>query len=60
LLIAANDALLARARTLEIGAQVPFLCECGDPSCTAIVPMTAETYVELRSDSSALVNWPGH
>jgi hypothetical protein len=60
LFIAANDALLARARELEIGAQVPFLCECGDSTCTAIVPMTVEKYVELRSDPSARVSWLGH
>ena len=58
--IAANQALVARARELEIDTHVPFLCECGGPSCTAIIPMTVNAYTSLRSDRSTLVTSPGH
>jgi hypothetical protein len=42
------------ARTL------PFLCECGDRSCTAVVAVEPETYARVRSDPAQFLIAPGH
>jgi len=33
----ANTRIANRASSLQFRTRVPFLCECGDPSCRAIV-----------------------
>jgi hypothetical protein len=40
--------------------QIPFLCECPDPSCTAIVRLTAEQYAAIRADDRHFFTLAGH
>lgn len=58
----ANEQILARAEEeLTDGAQVvPFICECADEDCAAIVQLTRPEYEEVRTDSRQFVNVIGH
>ena len=40
--------------------QLPFLCECADLECTAVVRLTAEEYEGIRSHPRTFVNARGH
>lgn len=39
---------------------VPFLCECSDPGCRAIVMLSLEEYEAVRTDSKWFLMLPGH
>lgn len=39
---------------------VPFICECADPRCTAIVRMSLEAFEEVRADPAWFLNAPAH
>jgi hypothetical protein len=52
-----------RARALELGVQEPrspYLCECDDGRCTAVILLTAEEYEQVRSRPRQFVLVPGH
>jgi len=53
----ANDRLANKAARLHFVAPVPFLCECGDPSCTDLVLLTIEDYHAAKSEP---ITAPGH
>lgn len=38
----------------------PFICECSDPSCTAVVRLTLAEYEHVRGDGRRFFNLPGH
>jgi hypothetical protein len=38
----------------------PFVCECGDETCTRAMRMTDLEYTALRSDSRTFAVFPGH
>ena len=56
----ANEQIESRARELEFPRPVPFLCECGDAGCHAIVPLSFEEYEAVRSEPSRFFVAPGH
>jgi hypothetical protein len=41
-------------------AAVPFLCECGDGSCTRVVRLTLVEYDRVRARDGHYVILPGH
>lgn len=59
---AANEDLRGAGLRLGIdGAQPsPFICECGDPSCTQIVRLTLAEYEQVRSDPNTFAVVLGH
>jgi len=57
----ANERIRSKAQ--EYGdpmERIPFLCECPDPECTAIVRLTAEEYGSIRADPTHFLTAPGH
>lgn len=39
---------------------VPFVCECGEIGCNAVVEMTLREYEDVRSGSRCFLVSPGH
>ena len=56
----ANERVAARARELEVGSPVPFLCECSDTKCFRHIPLTVEEYDGASAGSQRYVIVPGH
>ena len=56
----ANDVIAARARALGFDSGIPFLCECDDPRCFAIVRMDADEYASRRGSLEARITLPAH
>lgn len=56
----ANERIFRSAREYEVTDAIPFLCECADPACTAIIRLSAEEYDRIRADSKRFFNAPGH
>jgi hypothetical protein len=48
----ANERIQERARELEFEPPVPFLCECGEPSCRAIVRVGLQAYEVVRAHAT--------
>jgi hypothetical protein len=40
--------------------QLPFVCECGRPSCTDAIGLTVAEYESVRRDATRFVVVPGH
>jgi hypothetical protein len=38
----------------------PFLCECGDHTCTGAVPIPLEVYEQIREHPTRFLILPGH
>ncbi len=45
----ANEKLGDERQELELIGQTPFLCECGDPSCTELIRLSLEQYEHVRT-----------
>src|SRR4051812_40640203 len=57
----ANARIAATADRLELeDERVPFLCECADTECFALVRMRLDEYRHVRSSPRWFVNAPGH
>jgi hypothetical protein len=58
----ANEGIGLKAREYETDEDqpVPFICECADSSCTAILPLTLCEYEDIRGDSRQFLNALGH
>jgi hypothetical protein len=56
----ANEKLEERRTELELDGATPFICECEEETCTALVLLSAEEYEEIRSKSNRFVLSPGH
>ena len=56
----ANDQIAKQAARYQFVSPAPMLCECGNPGCTTMVPVTLDTYTELRRDPYAFLTAPGH
>jgi hypothetical protein len=57
----ANEQIRAKAVELGFsGQRSPYLCECGDRGCTAVLLLTAEEYEDVRSSSRRFVVAAGH
>ncbi len=55
-----NEKLEERRIELEIEGVTPFICECGQESCTTLVMLSGEEYEEIRSKPNRFVLSPGH
>ena len=49
-----------RAELTAIDGPTPFLCECDDQRCTALVRLTLDEYEQVRSEATQFVIVPGH
>jgi len=56
----ANEKIEATAETVALLEPVPFICECADAACTAIIRLTLDEYEEVRQHPRRFVNSPGH
>jgi hypothetical protein len=56
---AANERIYESAMDYEVTRAIPFLCECPDASCAAIIRLDAEEYERIRK-SGRFFNAPGH
>lgn len=56
----ANERVAAKARELEVAYPIPFLCECRDPHCFALVSITLKGYEQVRSRPQRYLTIPGH
>lgn len=67
--IAKNDALFreanegirkAAAEQGLDGGEIPFLCECADPTCRTVIVLTLHDYQHVRSSPRRFLNAPDH
>jgi hypothetical protein len=56
----ANGHIAEKARELDWGSPVPFLCECSDQRCFARIELTLEAYEDVRSHPQRYLTAPGH
>jgi hypothetical protein len=56
----ANEKLGEKRQELDIGGLTPFLCECGDPSCTEVIVLRLEEYEHVRSHGEWFLVATGH
>ena len=56
----ANERVGAVARRLDIEQPIPFICECGIPTCTAIIRVSPADYERVRAEPTHFVCAPGH
>ena len=52
---AANNRVAARAKSLRFASRVPMRCECDDPGCQALIPISLEDFHRLRSSGGAVI-----
>ena len=57
---AANETLKERLAALEVYGRIPFVCECSDSDCLAIVEVTREAYDTIRADDRHFFMLAGH
>jgi hypothetical protein len=57
----ANEILEEKAGDLGFGQErTPYLCECEDERCTAVIQLTREEYEAVRAHPKRFVMTPGH
>jgi hypothetical protein len=57
----ANEQIAERRDELSsVAGATPYLCECEDEACTAIVRMSQDDYRTVRAKPLAFVVVPGH
>jgi hypothetical protein len=57
----ANERIRAAAEEHDLGrGPIPFICECADPGCRAIVMLTLAEYRRVRENPRYFVNVRGH
>jgi hypothetical protein len=57
----ANEQIAARREELTaVVGRTPFLCECGDEYCKAVIPLTLDEYERVRELPNRFVLEPGH
>jgi hypothetical protein len=57
---AANERIDEAAEKNAVLQGIPFICECADPRCTAILPLSQVEYQEVRSNPRWFLNASGH
>ena len=57
---AANERIERAAEKNAVLQGIPFICECADRSCTAILTLSHGEYEEVRSNARWFLNAPGH
>ena len=56
----ANENIEAAVREIGVDGDVPFICECAEPRCTAIVRISLEAYAAIRRNPRLFFNLSGH
>lgn len=56
----ANDRIRNAAEKQGFSSLVPFICECDDARCTAIIRLPLPDYDRIRASASQVVVAPGH
>jgi hypothetical protein len=56
----ANERIEGRARALEFEHPVPFLCECGDGYCRALLRLSLAEYETIRREPTHFLIAPEH
>jgi hypothetical protein len=56
----ANDRIADRAAALGFEGEIPFLCECDDPTCFAVIRMAPAGYANRRRASPVPITLPEH
>ena len=56
----ANERIYGSALEYKVTEAIPFLCECADPACTAIIRLSADEYRRIRADARWFFGAPGH
>ena len=57
----ANESLEEKAGEFGFGEErTPYLCECQDERCTAVIRLTREEYEAVRAHPKRFVMMPGH
>lgn len=56
----ANEGVARAAEDVEARSHVPFLCECADPACRALVPLALDDYRRVRSSPRWFLCLTGH
>jgi hypothetical protein len=58
---AANESIKERAQNLNLAPlPIPFLCECADERCTAILRLTISEYERVRANGTPFFVSHGH
>jgi hypothetical protein len=57
---AANEQIEARRAELGVEGRVPYLCECADERCRAVVRLSPQEYRAARVSERNLLLLPGH
>jgi hypothetical protein len=56
----ANERIVERAGEYGIEDGVPFICECDDVRCTAVVRLGLAHYADVRANPARFLVAPGH
>jgi hypothetical protein len=56
----ANERINRVAAESGITSDVPFICECADPSCTEILRLSLVEYEAVREHGDWFISGPGH
>jgi hypothetical protein len=56
----ANEKLGEKRQELDLHGRTPFVCECGDSTCTELVRLALEDYEHVRSHPTWFLIAAGH
>ena len=56
----ANERIRESAERYRVTDLVPFICECADPACSAVIRISVSEYKDVRSDHGLFLNAIGH
>ena len=56
----ANEGISGTARGYGLDKRVPFICECADPACTAIIQVELHEYERIRGNGTWFLDATGH
>jgi hypothetical protein len=56
----ANERIQSAAEEYTISGPIPFICECADPRCTAVVLLPLHDYERIRAEATHFLTLPGH
>ena len=56
----ANESISDAARDYRFEEPVPFICECADPGCTAIINVELHEYERVRANPTWFLDATGH
>jgi hypothetical protein len=56
----ANEGISGAARDYGLDKRVPFICECADPACTAIIQVELNDYERIRANATWFLDATDH